>query len=293
MKNLVRAYLNSNSPKRKKFYKDSVEAQLKTLKFETLGKAKRETTLSYIGSVNSSAKIIKNLKENYHTYIIYMLPAAASGYNVCPMASEGCIKACLNTSGRVKMDTEQKILTARLLKTWLFYSNRTFFMEMVVAEIESAKRKANREGANFSARINGTSDLSLETYKLDGQNVLQLFPNVQFYDYTKVFNRLKMTKKYDNYDLTFSYSGTNLEECKSSLEQGYRVAVPFLIKKGEDLPESFLGHSVGDADETDLRFLDKKRIAGLRVKITKDRKAIEAAVADGFVVDPSQVEIYS
>ena len=292
MKNLAKSFLSSNSPKRKKHYKDTVENYFKTLEFSTLGKAKKQVDLSYLGSINSSAKIVKNLKKGYYTYIMYMLPASASGRNVCPMASEGCIKACLNTSGRVKMDTQNNILTARLMKTWLFYANRTFFMQMMNAEIASAERKAKRDGMEFSVRINGTSDLNLEVFKLGDKNILQLFPNAQFYDYTKVFNRLKLTEKYENYDLTFSHSGTNNEDVVRALEQGYRVAVPFLIKKGKDLPTSFLGYSVCDADETDLRFLDEEKIAGLRVKMTKDRSSIEAAVKDGFIVDSVKEEIY-
>lgn len=53
------------------------------------------------------------------------------------------------------------------------------------------------------------------------------FP-VQFYDYTKVFGRDPLAAGVSNYDLTFSFSGTNMEECGIALyERGQRVAVVF------------------------------------------------------------------
>ena len=44
----------------------------------------------------------------------------------------------------------------------------------------------------FSIRLNGTSDLSLLTFKLGGKNILEIFNDVQFYDYTKVANRFNI-----------------------------------------------------------------------------------------------------
>lgn len=53
------------------------------------------------------------------------------------------------------------------------------------------------------------------------------FP-VQFYDYTKVAGRDPLAAGVSNYDLTFSFSGTNLEECGVALyEKGQRIAVVF------------------------------------------------------------------
>ena len=177
------------------------------------------------------------------------------------------------------------------MKTWLFYANREFFSQWAFAEIESAAKKAKREGFNFSVRLNGTSDLSLELFKVGEKNVLEAFPTIQFYDYTKVYNRLDRMKKYKNYHLTFSYSGENLNECLKAIAKGYNVAIPFLVRKNKSLPSEFLGFEVEDADKTDLRFLDTKRIAALRVKITKDKSAIEYAVKKGFVIDPENFEL--
>jgi hypothetical protein len=137
--------------------------------------------------------------------------------------------------------------------------------------------------------LNGTSDLSPKLFNVDKVNVLDKFKDVQFYDYTKVANRMPMAK--GNYHLTFSYSGDNMNEVVQALDNGYNVAVPFLVNKSKALPNEFLGHEVGDADETDLRFLDTLRIAGLRVKITKDKSAVTTAVEKGFVIDPNNFDL--
>lgn len=287
MKELAKKLLRSTNEEEKKELREAIKKQAQKLTFTTRGKAKKDTGLSYIGSVNSSAKIEKNIKLNYSTYIVYLAPYKVSGHNTCSKASKGCVKACLNTSGRVKMDTEQNILTARLLKTLIFYGNRDFFNKWLFAEIEAAQKTAENKGNKFSIRLNGTSDLNIRLFNVDGENVLNKFSEVQFYDYTKVYNRLEETPK--NYHLTFSFSGENDEEVKEALKNGYNVAIPFLTPKNGDLPQTFLGYEVGDADETDLRFLDSKRIAGLRVKATKDKDAILQAVKDGFIVDPKNV----
>ena len=212
IKHIAKLFLATESEALKNALRVEAMNQMKGLEFETMGKAKKQIGLSYLGSINSSAKIVKNAKKNYDTYIVYLAPYNTSGHNTCAKASEGCVKACLNTSGRVKMDVENNILTARLIKTWLFYANREFYSKWVFAEIKSAKTRSASKGHKFSVRLNGTSDLSLETIKVDGTNVLEAFKGVQFYDYTKVFNRLERMKKYDNYHLTFSYSGENMDE---------------------------------------------------------------------------------
>ena len=42
--------------------------------FVNRSQAKKLTNLSYLGSVNSSAKIVKGLKKNYNTFILYLQP---------------------------------------------------------------------------------------------------------------------------------------------------------------------------------------------------------------------------
>jgi hypothetical protein len=103
---------------------------------------------------------------------------------------------------------------------------------------------------------------------------LELFPDVQFYDYTKVYNRIALMEKYSNYDLTFSYDGYNWEECEKFLQHGGKVAVVFYSENGT-LPTEFKGYNVVDANGYDMRYLDPKgSIMGLHYhKTANDYKS--------------------
>lgn len=242
---------------------------------------------SYLGSVNSSSKIMKTDKVlDIDTFVMYLAPASLSGKNVCSMATKECIKGCLNTSGRAKMDASYKmIMNARINKTKFFYDNRELFNSMLFNEIKNAANRTAKKGKEFAVRLNGTSDLNPILFKSNGQNVLESFPNVQFYDYTKVLNRIELAAKYPNYDLTFSFSGYNWNDCKVALENNVRVAVIFDVKKDMPLPTTFNGVPVIDGDAYDYRPLDAKNaIVGLRWKQIRDKKANAEIKASPFVV---------
>lgn len=238
------------------------------LKFVNRAQAKKETGISYLGGVNTSSKLEKNGKKGISTFVLYLAPNTMSGYNVCPKASADCIAACLNNSGRNRfLDVKRMIEKARLAKTKMFFENRDFFVNWLVAEIRSQRAKAIRLGNGFSVRLNGTSDLSPELFKVNGKNLLELFPNVQFYDYTKVLNRTRLKEKYGNYDLTFSYSGYNMNECEEALENGLRVAMVF-----EKVPAFYKGYPVVNGDESDLRYFDPEScIVGLKFKKVREK----------------------
>lgn len=249
----------------------------------TIAKARKATGLSYLGNVNSSSKIRKNAKLNEMTYIIYLAPAKSSGYNVCPRATVHCIEACLNESGHNRIDISNRINQSRITKTKLFYEDREFFMEWVVREIEAYKKQADVKGMRFSVRLNGTSDLNPELFKYNGKSLLELFPTVQFYDYTKVYNRSKLLERYDNYDLTYSFSGDNWDECEEGLKNGMRVAVVF-----EKIPQTYKGYIVVDGDEYDTRYIDPTNcIIGLKFK--KVRNKIDLTNTP-FVIEQSNTE---
>lgn len=251
--------------------------------YKTKADAKRITGLSYLGGVNTSSKIAKGLKYDEMTYILYLAPAKMSGYEVCPMRSKECTRACNNESGHNRIDIhENTINKARITKTKLFFENRPFFMGWLIDEIRSAQRKAVAAGKHFSVRLNGTSDLSPEQFNLDGKNILELFPDVQFYDYTKVFKRIQLSKKYSNYDLTFSFSGTNIGESLLALEQEIRVAVVF-----EEMPAQYWGVPVIDGDLYDMRYQDPKKVV-IGLKFKKVRNKIDLSKSK-FIVSKESI----
>ena len=130
-------------------------------------------------------------------------------------------------------------------------------------EVKNFKKKAIKQGLKPAVRLNGTSDLIWERYPIkDGKNIMELNPDIQFYDYTKIKNRLS-DKLPSNYHLTFSKSESNEDEIKDLLTTAFNIAVVFKDK----LPKTYLGRDVVDGDISDLRFLEPKGvIVGLATK---------------------------
>ena len=219
-------------------------------------------------------KMLKGLKQGYNTYILHLAPADLSGFNTCPKATAGCKAACLNTAGRGGMfkkgESTNMIQEARIRKTAFFFEERAGFMEWLVADIKLAIKQSAKKGLIPVFRLNGTSDLSWEKYEVirDGKlyrNIFTAFPDVQFYDYTKVLGRKISDIK--NYHLTFSAADGNDADVMKAIQQDYNVATVFGIKKTLPKPESYNGLPVFNGDESDLRFLDPKGVVvGLYAK---------------------------
>ena len=214
----------------------------------------------------ANPKTQKGVTLGYLTFILHLAPADESGYNTCPKATAGCKRACLNKAGRGGMfkkgENTNMIQKARIRKTRYFFEDRENFLKDLEEDIVRAIRRADRLGLIPVFRLNGTSDLSWEKY-----GIIQKFPNVQFYDYTKVLGR--KVQGLANYHLTFSRAENNDSDCDRAREQGMNVAVVY-----DEVPEGTFS-----ADDTDLRFLDPKvGTIGLKAKgpAKKDRS--------GFVV---------
>ena len=156
---------------------------------------------------NTNAKTIKGEKIGYYTGILYLAPSDISGFQVCPLAKLAqCEKACLYTAGRGAFNSIQQ---ARIEKTKYFFNDRNNFMINIYKDIEKGIKKAKQLNQELLIRLNGTSDIKWEnvSFEYNGityDNIMSAFPAVQFYDYTKIPNRVNLP---GNYDLTFSYSG--------------------------------------------------------------------------------------
>lgn len=206
---------------------------------------------------NTNAKTVKGEKIGYYTGILYLAPAKLSGYQVCPLAkSANCEKACLYTAGRGAFNSIQQ---ARINKTKYYFENRSEFMLNLVKDIEKGIKKAKQLKQELLIRLNGTSDIRWENVgftDFDGKqyaNLMERFPSVQFYDYTKDANRKDLPK---NYDLTFSYSGA-LSFAKfndKALANGMRIAAVFRFEK--NIPKSFKGLPVISGDNSDVRHIE-------------------------------------
>jgi hypothetical protein len=230
----------------------------------------------------SNPKILKGHAYGFYPFILHLAPARLSGYQVCPKATTGCKSACLNTAGRGglfpgkvtkhlsgsdvvwmignKLLTN-KIQTARIRKTRMFFENRDLFMKWMVQDIREGIRLAQKAGLTPCFRLNGTSDIRWESIPIhcivdehgvatvySANNIMEAFPNVQFYDYTKLSNRKNLPS---NYHLTFSLSEDNRDEALEALRNKMNVAVVF-----RSIPFHWLGIPVEIGDTHDLRFLD-------------------------------------
>jgi hypothetical protein len=221
-------------------------------------------------SINQDSKTIKGLQKGYLTGIMYLAPHTLGGKNICPFAkAAGCIEACLNTAGRGIFNNVQK---ARLNRTALFHNDINAFMHKLSIEIEALEKTAIKNGLIPVIRLNGLSDIEFERIAFDYEfmhnkvrsvTIFELFPDIQFYDYTKNPNRDQLPK---NYDLTFSYS--NKPEFQKfndiAIKKGMRLSAVFSDK---NLPAYFMGLPVLNGDESDLTFLaPKNSILGLYAK---------------------------
>ena len=209
----------------------------------------------------ANPKIQKGTKLGYLSFILHLAPATLSGKETCPKRTAGCTAACLNTAGRGGMfkkgENTNMIQKARIRKTQYFFNERDAFMLDLFKDIQKAIKFAERQGLTPVFRLNGTSDLSWEKYTVGttDMNLFQLFPTVQFYDYTKVLGR--KVAQYKNYHLTFSKADGNDSDVAEALFQGMSVVAVY-----DKIPAG-----VPSADETDLRFLDAKGVMlGLKAK---------------------------
>ena len=217
-------------------------------------------------SVSADAKTVKGEKKGYLTGILYLLPSKL----LCPGCSAGCRKVCLVSAGRGKMKCVNR---ARARKTHMFLKQFNMFKKFLIQDIEALIVRAEHKGFTPCVRLNGTSDIDIEETFGD---ILEMFPQVQFYDYTKVWSR-EATKK--NYHLTYSRpEKTSVEDIEDMYYGGKGVAVVF-----DKVPENWEGMRVVSGDDSDLRFLDPQgAIIGLKAK-GKAKKD-----TSGFVVKVEQ-----
>jgi hypothetical protein len=218
-------------------------------------------------------KVAKGGAKNFSTYILHLSPSnVAEVGNMCPKSTPGCQAVCLNTAGRGGMFREggtNTVQEARKRRTRFYVNDRAGFIAALKDDIARAIRQSSRVGKIPCFRLNGTSDLSVEKW-----GIIDQFPDVQFYDYTKVPYRKVSHLK--NYHLTFSQADGNDRDVAWAIRHGMNVATVFRNR----FPEEHLGRRVINGDLDDLRFLDPAGvIVGLRAK-GKARRDVS-----GFVID--------
>lgn len=211
-------------------------------------------------TVSSDAKTIKGETKGFLTGIMYLNPDD----KLCPASkAAGCRDACLVSAGRAAIF--QAIPKARQAKTDFFHSDRSGFMALLCYEIKALVKKAEKNGMIPAVRLNGTSDIDWSTTKQDGKTVFELFPAVQFYDYTKRKDIIRKSAKIKNWHITASYSGHSFKYASAISAQAKKYGVNLAVVF-DQLPEYWKNQKVLNGDSSDLRFLDGAGIVGLRAK---------------------------
>jgi hypothetical protein len=235
-----------------------------------------------------STKLAHNadVTDEWEQVILYMLPhrlgrsaweqnaarpalfGAINWPNVCPHSSAGCRAVCLHAAGRLGMAE-----IAKLARTALYAIDPDAFWLLIDDEIRRHRARLAAQGKRLAVRINGTSDIDIPEALLDAHR------DVVFTDYTKRPDiALSWNAHHPNRYVVFSATERTPDaQIATLLAAGHNVVVPFQLKRGEDLPQSYLGHTVIDGDKHDLRFLDSVVepdahaeggvIVGLRYKI--------------------------
>jgi hypothetical protein len=236
-------------------------------------------------------KITKGESLRVLTAIVHLAPANLSGYEVCQGRTRGCTAVCLNSSGqggigavfdaRGQLVKANNVQRARIARTRMLFTKRKAFLTQLRRELAAHVRKAARLNMLPAVRLNGTSDLDVENW-----GVMQAFPQIVFYDYTKRRDRMDAYLRGEmpiNYSLTFSRAETLKSKVDSMqvLQQGGNVAVVF---GGKVLPPEWNSYRVIDGTETDARFTDARNVVvGLLAKGKARRDT-----TSGFVVWESQ-----
>lgn len=244
-----------------------------------------------------NAKTSKGEKLGYLTGILYMAPAKISGYQVCPMAqAAGCESACLYRAGLGGVYTS--VQNARIEKARFYFEDRALFMRSIARSIARLIKDAAAESLTPLVRLNGTSDIRYESVPVElsaddsryirrtcgadipaGQysSIMEAFPMVQFYDYTKIPNRRNLPS---NYDLTFSYSGvvSFQRHAWRAMDAGMRVAAVFRTR--DSIPAEFKGMRTIDGDDTDVRHIEPQGVI-----VALYAKGPARKDQSGFVVD--------
>lgn len=204
--------------------------------------------------------------------------------SLCLWSTPQCRSTCLVFSGLNRADPYNQ--GVKLAKARALLEEPIAFCRVLLAAIHRFACGEDCLGWHPYVRLNVYSDIPWERFFPE---LFRSFPDVSFYDYTKVPGRTTP----DNYDLTFSYSGTpaNIEHCEKELRRPRRVAVVFGVPSGAPMPSEFLGHRVIDGTLHDFRPLDPPNevdpepvIVGLRWRPPMGRSVKRALGAKGMRV---------
>lgn len=243
-------------------------------------------------------KTKKSSGEGVATTGLNLAPHATAGldhFDVCPKASKECRSGCLGLTAGGNKQYPDNSLSSKVLRTHFLAHHPEHAARLIDHEIGLHKAKAKKEGMLPGVRMNITSDLAWEHH---APKMFEKHKDVQFYDYTKMPNRVmrSLAPKHNendfhnklghpsNYHLTLSHTGTGHEESNDHhvikvLEAGGTVASVFKRSKGGHLPTHIEDAKTGkrypvkNGDDDDNTFDRPKAVSGLKLKGIKNEDA--------------------
>lgn len=180
----------------------------------------------------------------------------------CPfMNIAGCGASCLRFSGR---GIFKNVENSRQSKLDYLNNDRTGFIKKLTSELNTFSKYCAKRDLVGYVRLNVLSDYPWHAEAYGA--IPQQFPELKFYDYTKVAKRLGETP--DNYELMFSYSPAKAYQ--KSVQLALKTTAPMSVVFNGDMPAEFLGRKVYDGDKSDIENLARKSsIIGLKYKLAK------------------------
>lgn len=125
--------------------------------------------------------------------------------NSCVNATKySCFKTCVNFAGH---GVYKNVRNTRIEKTKLFYNDFKTFKKLLEIELIKENLKAKRQNKILTVRLNTYSDINVIKFYSD---LIKKYPDVLFYDYTKIIEYVYKLKEYHdrnellNYNIVYS-----------------------------------------------------------------------------------------
>jgi len=252
------------------------------------------------------------------------LTARALAWNGCPWATAGCGGdggGCLAFSGHGGMG--QTVAAARGRRTLAMLSDQACYGRSVFWAVLRHLRAARRDGLPLSVRLRGTDEgpatgwhrLPVMITSAEARSIADRYgvetmpgilpmgqrldvPDLHAYEYSKAGTDGALgliAQRAAGFDITASFAADRATACHdglAALQNGFRLAVPVAVKRGDPLPVGLtLSHGresisvpTVDGDRHDHRWKDPHGVAVMLR--TKRSAGSVASVADLFSLQP-------
>lgn len=224
--------------------------------------------------------------------------------NSCSNANKyGCYKTCVNFSG---MGAYKAVQEARINKTKLFYNDFRNFKKLLELELIQENLKAKRQNKILTVRLNTYSDINVVKFYND---LIKKYPDIIFYDYTKVIEYIYELKKYHdrgellNYNIVYSLNVddiNNIDFIQNILDiTGIVIVLPICnndkVKSFDHFMSKytkFKGFEIVNGDNQDIR-IEKGKIICLSFKGGKNKLLQEIQNNNKIILPVSELKNFS